>query len=207
MAASLFPFFFAFLVSLTPDINVNHKYIMISYAFLAMLWAWAVVALFKKRGIAPVLGVLLTVVLTATGIYDFVVILKGNDSAHRVGVSMESDVTDWLTENLTGEDLLLTPEYSISEVTMSGKMLYLGWPYYAWSAGYDTNYRAAKAELIYTTANKAQLRKTVMEEHITYIVFEEGMEFEQQVCREDIIAQIYPLVYNSEDGRIRIYET
>lgn len=207
MAACAVPTMFAFGVSLTPDINVNHKYVMISYAFLAMFWAWAVVSLCRKKWTGILAGALLTVVLTVTGIYDFVVILKDNDSAHRVEISMESDVTDWMTENLSGEDLILTPEYSMSEVTMSGKMLYLGWPYYAWSAGYDTNYRAEKAAFIYTTTDKAKLRKTVLEEQITHIVFEEGMEFEQQVCREDIIAQIYPLVYNSEDGRIRIYET
>ncbi len=34
----LLPMAFAFLVSLTPDINVNHKYMMISYAFAAVLW-------------------------------------------------------------------------------------------------------------------------------------------------------------------------
>lgn len=34
----LLPAVFAFVVSLTPDINVNHKYIMISYAFAAVLW-------------------------------------------------------------------------------------------------------------------------------------------------------------------------
>lgn len=44
-------------------------------------------------------------------------------------------------------------------------------------------------------------------EKITYILFEEDMEFEQQECREDIIRETYPLVYTSEDGRIRIYET
>lgn len=90
---------------------------------------------------------------------------------------------------------------------MSGVMLYCGWPYYAWSAGYDTNYRAARAVDIYTTPNADVLKQTVEKEKITYILFEENMEFEQQKCREDIIAQTYPMVYNSEDGRIRIYET
>ena len=51
---------------------------------------------------------------------------------------MNSALTDWLAENLTSEDLILTPEYSINEVTMAGVMMYMGWPYYAWSAGYDT---------------------------------------------------------------------
>ena len=36
----LLPLAFAFLVSLTPDINVNHKYVMISYAFTAIFWGW-----------------------------------------------------------------------------------------------------------------------------------------------------------------------
>ena len=51
---------------------------------------------------------------------------------------MNSALTEWLAENLTRNDLILTPEYSINEVTMSGVMMYMGWPYYAWSAGYDT---------------------------------------------------------------------
>ena len=203
----LFPAVFAFCVSLTPDINVNHKYIMTSYAFLTMFWAWAAVSLWKKRWIGRIAAILLTVSLTAAGIYDFVVILKNNDENHRVSVRLDSTLSRWISENLDKDDLILTPEYSINEVTMSGEMLYCGWPYYAWSAGYDTNERALKATQIYTTDNQQQLRTLVTEEEITYILFEEGMEFEQETCREDVIARTYPLVYRSEDGRIRIYET
>ena len=70
-------------------------------------------------------------------------------------------------------------------------MLYCGWPYYAWSAGYDTNYRAAQAVTIYTTSDSETLKKTVQQEKITYILFEEGSEFEQQECREETIAAAY----------------
>ena len=90
---------------------------------------------------------------------------------------------------------------------MSGVMLYCGWPYYAWSAGYDTYYRAEQAVVIYTTDDEETLRMTVKKEKITYILFEDGMSFEGQECREDIIMETYPLVYTSEDGRVRIYET
>ena len=204
----LFPVLFTFCVSLTPDINVNHKYVMISYAFLTIFWAKAAVSLLgKKNMVGKVLGLILTLSLTATGIYDFVVILKDNDAGHRVSVNLNSDLTDWLSETLEKDDLILTPEYSINEVTMSGVMLYLGWPYYAWSAGYDTYDRAAKAVEIYTTENENTLKELVEKEHITYILFEEGMEFEQHVCREDVIQAVYPLVYQSEDRRIRIYGT
>jgi hypothetical protein len=203
----LLPTVFSFFVSLTPDINVNHKYIMISCAFLTILWGQAIGNLFGKKIRGKAVAAVLTVFLTVTGIYDFVVILKDNDSHHRVSVNLNSSLSLWLAENLTSDDLILTPEYSINEVTMSGVMLYCGWPYYAWSAGYDTGYRAQKAVEIYTTDDAAVLRETVEQEGITYILFEEGMEFEQQNCREDVIRDTYPLVYTSEDGRIRIYET
>lgn len=211
----LFPVVFAFCFSLTPDITVNHKYIMISYAFLAVLWAGLLAGLWKgkdgSRRSAAVIrraaSVLLAVCLTATGIYDFVVILRNNGPGHRVTVNMESTLTDWLAEHLDSEDLLLTPEYSMSETTMSGVMMYLGWPYYAWSAGYDTYGRAQKAVEIYTSEDPAAVDKLVKEEKITYILFEEGMEFEGAVCREDTIRELYTMVYQSDDGRIRIYET
>ena len=211
----LFPVVFAFCFSLTPDITVNHKYIMISYAFLAVLWAGVLTGLWKgkdgSRRSAAVIrraaAVLMAVCLTATGIYDFVVILRNNGPGHRVTVNMESTLTDWLAEHLDSEDLLLTPEYSMSETTMSGVMMYLGWPYYAWSAGYDTYGRAQKAVEIYTSEDPAAVDKLVKEEKITYILFEEGMEFEGAVCREDTIRELYTMVYQSDDGRIRIYET
>ena len=208
MLGFLFPTFFAFTLLMTPDINVNHKYIMVSYAYLAVFWAWAVCDLWGSGGLRrKFLAIVLTVCLTATGIYDFVVIVKGNGPGRRVTVNMESELTQWLEVHLEKNDLILTPEYSMNEVTMSGAMLYCGWPYYAWSAGYDTNYRAAQAVTIYTTSDREELKDVVKREKITYILFEEGSEFEQQQCREDVIADVYEMVYETGDGRIRIYKT
>ena len=203
----LFPTIFAFVLLMTPDINVNHKYIMVSYAFLAIFWAWAICSLWNRKIYGKILAAVLAICLSATGIYDFAVIVRGNGPGRRVAVNMDSDLTKWLADNLDKDDLLLTPEYSMNEVTMSGVMLYCGWPYYAWSAGYDTNYRAAQAVTIYTTMDSEELKKVAKQERITYILFEEGSEFEQQQCVEDTIAATYEKVYETEDGRIRIYKT
>ena len=61
--------------------------------------------------------------------------------------------------------------------------------------------------LIYTTDDPELLKATVKQEKITYILFEEDMEFEQQECREETIAAAYEKVYETQDGRIRIYKT
>ena len=207
LVSCLFPLVFAFCFSLTPDITVNHKYIMISYAFLAMFWAGAVCLLFRKKWQGRILAAVLTVCLTITGIYDFVIIVRDNGPGHRVTVNTNSSLTDWLAQNLDSRDLILTPEYSISEVTMAGVMMYLGWPYYAWSAGYDTYDRAENAKEIYTSREPERVKSLVRQEGITYILFEEGMTFEGETCIETTIKSVYRLVYQSEDRRIRIYET
>lgn len=207
LVSFFFPLIFAFSMSLTPDIAVNHKYIMIAYAFLAIFWSLAVLKLFQRKIGGRIVAVLLTIALSITGIYDFVVILKDNDSGHRVTVNMRSEVTEWLAQYLDHNDLILTPEYSINEVTMSGVMMYMGWPYYAWSAGYDTYDRAAKAKEIYSSTDAEAIKNLVKQEKITYVLYEEGMQYEQEACREDTIASAFTLVYESEDGRIRIYET
>ena len=207
LVSCLFPLVFAFCFSLTPDITVNHKYIMISYAFLAMFWAGAVCLLFRRKWQSCVVAVVLSVCLTITGIYDFVIIVRDNGPGHRVTVNTNSSLTDWLAENLDSRDLILTPEYSISEVTMAGVMMYLGWPYYAWSAGYDTYGRAENAKEIYTSRDPERVKSLVQQERITYILFEKGMTFEEETCIETTIKSVYRLAYQSEDGRIRIYET
>lgn len=217
LLAFLFPLIFAFTVSLTTDINVNHKYVMIAYAFTSVFWGIEISGIISKiretgqkrikKAADALVCVILCICLTATGIYDFVIILRDNDSNHTYTVSMDSDVTSWLALNLTKGDLILTPEYSLNVVTLSGAMLYCGWPYYAWSAGYDTYYRAEKAVTIYTTEDAEELQRTVREEGITYILYEEGESFEEQECKEELIAETYTLVYTSDDGRIRIYGT
>ena len=60
-------------------------------------------------------------------------------------------------------------DLSLIHISMSGVMMYLGWPYYAWSAGYDTYYRAARAVEIYTTASAQVLKETVEELSLIHI--------------------------------------
>lgn len=206
MLAFFLPFFFAFTISLTPDIAVNHKYVMMSYAFLGMFWAYVLIEIWKKRRGGKLAAVAVAVCLLITGIYDFVIILKDNGPSHQISVNLNSDVTRWLGENIGSQELVLTPEYSMHEVTMSGIMMYCGWPYYAWSAGYDTFGRSAIAAEIYTSEDKERVDQLVKEEGITYILYEEGMSFDEQWCQENTIRELYPLVYESEDSFIRIYE-
>ncbi len=201
----LLPCAFAFLFSLTPDIGVNHKYIMISMAFCSLLWGGALERLWKKGIPTRLLALVLAFFLMATGAYDFVVILKDNDAGHRFTYPLEGEVTRWFADHTTEEDLILSPLYSTSEVTLSGAMLYNGWPYYAWSAGYDTYTRGEIQREIYTTKRAEKVLKLCWQEGITYIVYENGMELDGESTREESIAEACgtPVFDN---GYLRVYQ-
>ena len=157
----------------------------------------AFVKLFQKGIWRKLAAVVLAICLTITGIYDFVIIVRDNGPGRRVSVNLNSALTDWLAENLTSEDLILTPEYSINEVTMAGVMMYMGWPYYAWSAGYDTYRRADIAKTIYNSTDENTVKKLVKQEKITYILFEDGIRLKKRNA-EKIRLQRHFVLYTSQ---------
>lgn len=203
IAAFLLPVIFAFTVSMTPDIAVNHKYIIISTIFLNMMWAYALTRLWKSRNVfLRTLAVLLAITLTATGAYDLLTIYNADKRALKI--DMGSSLTEWLKENVKENDLVLTGEESMSEITLSGIMLYNGWPYYAWSAGYDTDTRAANAIEIYSSKDKEKVKELVKKEGIDYIIYEDGMTYEEHECSDEVIKKIYKCVF--EEGKTRVYK-
>lgn len=199
----LLPVVFAFTVSMTPDITVNHKYVITAISLLNIIWAYGLVLMWEKTVFHKIFAVLLAVLLSATGIYDLITIY--NADKEQVAINTNSVLTDWLKTNVTEDDLVLTGQETMSEVTLSGIMLYNGWPYYAWSAGYDTDTRSAKAIEIYTSQDPDKIKKLVKEEGIDYIVYSSDMTYDNISCSDVVISKIYDCLYN-QNG-YKIYKT
>lgn len=166
-------------------------------------WAYALTRLWGSRNVfLRTLAVLLAITLTATGAYDLLTIYNADKRALKI--DMGSGLTEWLKENVKENDLVLTGEESMSEITLSGIMLYNGWPYYAWSAGYDTDTRAANAVEIYSSKDKEKVKKLVKKEGIDYIIYKDGMTYEEHECSDEVIKKIYKCVF--EEGKTRVYK-
>ncbi len=83
-----------------------------------------------------ILAVALMVPLTATGVSEWATYVNLNSSS--LTVNTNSPVTKWILENTDPSDAFLTPMWSMNRFLLSGRPMYYGWPYYAWSAGHDT---------------------------------------------------------------------
>lgn len=205
----LVPFGLAFTLALTGDITVNHKWIMMSLMLVSMFAAIVLTNLIQaKDWLKRIVAVVLLVVLTATGVYDLRTVVKRNENY--LIFSYEDPVTNWIAENATCDDMFLTPYYSLNNVVMGGAMLYYGWPYYAWSAGYDTYTREANVRKMYEASSVEELDRLTEQYDIRYIIVDHDCRTSSEYeVREDIIETAYETVFEHDSGewQVRIFDT
>lgn len=207
--AFMAPLFLALTVSLTVDINVNHKYIMISAFLLCIIAASIITCIWRQKQLGcKILACLLIVAMTATGIFDFTALVRQNRS--RVVYALDDPAIAWIRDNSNSQDIFLTSNYSLHKVVLGGAMLYCGWPYYAWSAGYDTASREEQIRLMYEADSPEELSALVQQNNIRYIIVDREVRTNiAYTVREDIISKTYSSVYSEGDGdwRFTIYDT
>lgn len=211
MLAFSAPLVFAFTISLTVDVTVNHKYVMMACILLGVFSASLIDRLFRMRGfIYKMVGLLLVVLLTATGIYDFNIVLRRNTKGTAVVLEENHPLTLWVKENSTSQDLFLTDTYAINQLVFGGAMLYEGWTYFPWSAGYNTEYRIGQVKKMYSASSPEELKQLVKLNNIRYIVVDYSIRNnEEVVLNESNIINTYECVYQEGEGewQLSIYDT
>ena len=206
MLAFVTPLLFAFQVSLTVDVTVNHKYIMMACILLGIFAASFLVRLFdKKKLMLHIVGIGLAIMLTATGIYDFSIVLK-NKSDKAIVLDLNDPVTTWIKEHCNSKDIFLTDKYAINQVVLGGAMLFHGWPYFAWSAGYDTENRELLVRTMYESNTPEELDMLVKENNIRYIVVEyNNRNTSDYAVNEENIQATYHKEYQNGEGEFGFY--
>ena len=209
------PIIFAFNVSLTPDISVNHKYVMISIMLLDVFAATFVDGLFEKRDICySIVGVLLAFCLTATGFFEFAIVCRKNVDDRAMLYPYEDDIMEWIWDNTDKDDIFLSANYYLmyggygNSIILSGRKMYSGWDYFSWSAGYDVGARNYMIEQIYSAESPEELYELVDETEIDYIVVD-GINriSETYELNEDTIINSFERVFTKDEGddRFTIY--
>ena len=166
VAALLLPTAFALTISLTPDVTVNHKYIMMTTGLAAIPLSDLLLRLWHgaraqrpvphegariAAGLAAVAGrllaVLLAALLMATGVVDAAGYRGIN--RHRFEIQAQGALIDWLLAETRPREILLTPPWHYHSFYLSGRLSYFGHSYYAWSAGYDVGRRQTELESVW----------------------------------------------------------
>ena len=122
---------------------------------------------------SAVLCLCLTFGLTATGISEWFIYYNVN--THEGGfveLHPDAQIVDWVSKNTGEDDIFLTPMWSVNDFFLSGRRVYYGWPYFAWSAGHDTATRQINYQWLLCGCNGDinEFRRYCGEMNIRYVI-------------------------------------
>lgn len=148
------PGIFAFFFQVSLEMLANHKFIQFSLILLNVFVAGLLSELFvlpsfitKNSGkalniscrvLGIIVGIILLVPLTATGISEWCTYININGGGAHFTIDTQSELALWIEENTDESDVFLTPMWTMNRFSLTGRAMYYGWPYYAYSAGHDT---------------------------------------------------------------------
>ena len=192
-------FCFQFTIEVLANQKFIHIWLIIANLFVAFaLWRLWHFSLAGTTLPGKITAILTTLLIIPGGIIDFFPV-------HNTGwseVQYKNDpLIDWLKKNTTPRDIFLTDRFVNHPILMAGRRVLYGWPYYAWSAGYN----ASKYDRLYTELFEGKdpwkVYHLLKENGIKYVVYDNAVRQGQFIKRpnEQLYATYFPKVF--EDSR------
>ena len=152
-------------------------------------------------------AIVTTLLIIPGGIIDFFPI-------HNTGwseVTYKNDpLIDWLNKNTTPRDIFLTDRFVNHPILMAGRRVFYGWPYYAWSAGYDASKRDRVYTELFENRDPWKVYRLLKENGIKYVAFDGAVRQAQFIKRpnEQLYATYFPKVFedNNRYNSLIIYK-
>jgi len=180
----LFPivplFFIGTLFKFSVEASANHKLFNFVMIFGQMISAYVIVSSFRTvyrhfrhwmaRCLLLIVYCFVFIVLTCSGILDFFVVV--NDTRGSLKDVPSNEISLWIATNTPKSAIFLNTRYLYDPASMAGRSIFLGWPYFAWSAGYEEN-RMPIMDVMYETGTPAERCDLLHKYNISYVEVED----------------------------------
>lgn len=153
------------IIQFSPEIAANHKFFNYFIVVGAMFSAYFLSYLWNKRKVFKPVVMILIFFLTFSGIIDFFPI--ANDSKIALADKNDPDV-QWIINNTPSDSVFLNTDYFMDKASVAGRKIFLGWPYFAWSQGYDTDSRDSLRKIMLNSDNYSQFCKNANEHDLDF---------------------------------------
>ena len=195
----------AFCFQFTIEVLANQKFIhiwmIIANLFVAFggwkLWHASVAGTTLPGKSAAIAATLLII---PGGIIDFFPIHNNGWSE----VSYKNDqLIDWLNKNTTAREIFLTDRFVNHPILMAGRRVFYGWPYYAWSAGYDAGKRDRVYIDLYENRDPWKLFRLLKENNINYVAFDGAVRQASFIKRpnEQVYATYFTKIFEDKQNK------
>ncbi len=191
------------LFQFSPDIATNHKFFNLWLIVVNIYVAYALYRIWKKR--IKVLVIVLLFFLIISGIIDLFPII--NDPIYPVADYPKNMDVKWIMDNTPKNAVFLNSSYLYNPVNLAGRKIFLGWPYYPWSLGYNTLDRETLLKELYNSSDSNFVCRKIRENKIRYITFDNSPDPAIKVNREFFLKNFMTIYKNNENGFIIIDPT
>lgn len=194
----------AFLVQFSVEILANHKFINLWLIVANLFVAYGVVLLWSARRVllvpARLTAIALVFVIAAGGVIDLIPVK--NQRIYEVGLTGDR-LFEWVRTETRPNDIFLSDIYVVHRILLAGRRLYLGWPYYAWSAGYAVGDREKTYRDLFALRSARELVRRLQAIGIDYVAFDDGLRDRGYAPRlnEELYREHMEAVFTDPDNR------
>lgn len=110
-------------------------------------------------------------ILVLSGVIDLFPII--NDRYIPLVDIPDNEAATWIRDNTQPDAIFLNSSYFFHPASIAGRKIFMGWPYFPWSAGYDTRVRSRDMERMYDTTDMRTRCALFDKYHISYITVED----------------------------------
>src|SRR6266478_6632219 len=192
-------FCFQFTIEVLANQKFLHIWVIIANLFVAFaLWRLWRLSLGGTTLPGKFVAFVLFLLIISGGLIDFFPI-------HNTGwseVQYRNDpLIDWLKKNTTPRDIFLTDRFVNHPILMAGRRVFYGWPYFAWSAGYNASNRDRVYTELFESKDPWKVYHLLKDNGIKYVVYDNAVRQGQFIKRpnEQLYATYFPKVF--EDSR------
>ncbi len=190
-------FCFQFTIEVLANQKFLHIWVIIANLFVAFgLWRLWRLSLGGITLPGKFLASVLFLLIIPGGLIDFFPI-------HNTGwseVTYKNDsFIDWLKKNTTPRDIFLTDRFVNHPILMAGRRVFYGWPYFAWSAGYNATKRDRVYTDLFENKDPWKVYHLLKENGISYVAYDNAVRQAQFIKRpnQELYATYFPKVHEA----------
>ncbi|MEO5919496.1 MAG: NHL repeat-containing protein, partial [Candidatus Limnocylindrales bacterium] len=194
----------AFLVQFSVETLANHKFIHTWLIVANLFVAFGLVWLWESRPSAwlptRLIALGLAGVIVAGGLIDLVPIK--NERMYQAGLDGDP-LYEWVRTETKPQDVFLSDLYVVHGILLAGRKVYLGWPYYSWSAGYAVEGRQQWYRDVFALRSAKELVTRLQAAKIAYVAFDDGLRDRGFAARlnEELYRDHFDVVFSDPENR------
>lgn len=192
------------IIQFSPEIAGNHKFFNVFVIVGNMFAAFSLVKLWKIHVTTKIIVPFLFFFFILSGVIDFFPIK--NDHYINIADYPKNEDIKWIIDHTPKNAVFLNSSYNYNFASLAGRKIFLGWPYYSWSLGYNTNIRRSLMEEMFTAENKIFACTLLKTNQIDYVEIHRSKQPDKNFPEiSDLYLQEFSPVYSNQQNNYYIF--